>query len=154
MTAPHWLLARILRSRVCNRSAAGMGIRSIGLFVLFCVMKPELCDLKVLCSDSVNHTMLVRDTARPEPSKGVLQRFRFPNPIIMAPHSVLDQFVDSSDHFFIRLQPVLVIFPSLGRKNKIHASARSLTFFFRVFPELRLSIEEIKRFALAGDRSR
>jgi hypothetical protein len=52
------------------------------------------------------------------------------------------------------LQPVLVIFPSLGRKNKIHTSARSLRFFFRVFPELRLSIEAINRFALAGDRSR
>ncbi len=123
-------------------------------FALAGVMKPELCDLKVLCINSVNHTMLIRDTARPEPSKGVLQRFRFPDPVIMASHSVLDQFVDSSDHFFIRLQPVLVIFPSLRRKNKIHASARSLRFFFRVFPELRLSIEEIKRFALAGVRSR
>jgi len=131
-----------------------MGIRFISLFVLACVMKPELCDLKVLCINAVNHTMLIRDTARPELSKGVLQRFRFPDPVIMASHSVLDQFVDSSDHFFIRLHPVLVIFRSLGRKNKIHASARSLTFFFRVFPELRLSIEEIKRFALAGVRSR
>lgn len=131
-----------------------MGIRFIGLFALACVVKPELCDLKVLCINSVNHAMLILDTARPEPSKGVLQRFRFPDPAILVPHSVLDQFVDSSDHFFIRLQPVLVIFPSLGRKNKIHASARSLTFFFRVFPELRLSIEEIKRFALAGVRSR
>ena len=98
--------------------------------------------------------MLIRDTARPEPSKGVLQRFRFPDPIIMASHSVLDQFVDSSDHFFIRLQPMLVILPSLGRENKIHAAARSLMFFLRVFPELRLSIEASKRFVLAGDRSR
>jgi hypothetical protein len=64
-------------------------------------MKPKLCDIKVLCINSVNHTMLIRDTARPEPSKGVLQRFRFPDPLKMAPHSVLDQFVDSSDHFLV-----------------------------------------------------
>ena len=137
-----------------DKSAEGMVIRSIALFALFCVVKSELCDLKILCSNSVNHTMLIRDTARPEPSKRVLQRFRFPDPIIMASHSVLDQFVDSSDHFFIRLQPVLVISPSLGRENKIHASTRSLTFFLTVFPEFRLSIDASKRFALAGDRSK
>jgi hypothetical protein len=59
----------------------------------------------------------------------VLQRFRFPNPVIMAPHSVLDQFVDSSDHFFIRLQPVLVIFPSLGRKLLFEQVAVGATSF-------------------------
>ena len=131
-----------------------MGIRPIALLALFRVVKSELRDLKILCSNSVNQTMLIRDAARPEPCKGVLQRFRFPDPIIMASRSVLDQFVDSSDHFFIRLQPVLVIFPSMGRENKIHACTKSLTFFLTVFPEFRLSIEASKRFALAGDRSR
>lgn len=129
----------------------GMVIRPIALFALFCVVKPQLCDLQIPCGNSVNHTMLIRDTAGPETRKGVLQRFRFPDPIIMASHSVPDQFVDSSDHFFIRL---LVILPSLGRENKIHASTRSLMFFFTVFPEFRLSIEASKRLALAGDRSR
>ena len=139
---------------MCDKSAEGMVIRSIALFALCYIVKSELCDLKILCSNSVNHTMLIRDTARPEPSKGVLQWFRLPDPIIMASHRVLDQFIDSSDHFFIRLQPVLVIFPSLGRENKIHASTRSLTFFLTVFPEFRLSIEASNRFALAGDLSK
>ena len=131
-----------------------MVIRSIALFALFCVVESELCDFKIPRSNSVNHTMLIRDSARPETRKGVLQRFRFPYPIVMASESVLDQFVDSSDHFLIRLQPVLVILPSLGRENKIHAFSRSLIFFLTVFPEFRLSIEASKRFALAGDRSR
>lgn len=131
-----------------------MVIRPIALFALFCVVKPQLRDLQIPCGNSVNHTMLIRDTAGPETRKGVLQRFGFPDPIIMASYSVPDQFVDSSDHFFIRLQPVLVILPSLGRENKIHASTRSLMFFLTVFPEFRLSIEASKRFALAGDRSR
>jgi len=149
-----WLpVARPMHSER-NESASGVQRVAIRCIALFCVVKSELCDLKILCSNSVNHTMLIRDTARPEPRKGVLQRFRFPDPIIMASHSVLDQFVDSSDHFFVRLQPVLVIFPSFGRENKIHASTRSLTLFLTVFPEFRLSIDASKRFALAGDRSR
>lgn len=131
-----------------------MVIQSIGLFALICVVKSELGDFKIPWSNSVNHTMLIRDSAGPETRKGVFQGFRFPDPIIMASHSVLDQLVDSSDHLLIRLQPVLVILPSLGRKNKIHAAARSLMFFLRVLPELRLSIEASKRFVLAGDRSR
>jgi len=66
-----------------DKSGEGMVIRSIALLALFCVVKPELCDLKILCSNSVNYTMLICDTARPEPSKGVLQRFRFPDPMHM-----------------------------------------------------------------------
>ena len=136
---------RLLRSQ-----AQGQRI----LFTLLSVVKSELCDFKIGRRNSVNHTMFIRDTSRPEACKCVLQRFWFPDPLIMTSHSGLNQFVDSSDYFFIRLQPVLVIFPSLGRENKIHVSMRSLAFFVNVFPEFRLSIEASKRVALAGDRSR
>jgi len=117
-------------------------------------VKSELRDLKIPSGNSINHAVLVRDTARPKAREGVLQRFRFPDSIIMASRDVLDQFVDASDHFFIRLQPVLVIFPSLGRKNEIHASVNSLMFFRKTLPEFRLSIEANKRFVLAGERKR
>jgi len=80
-----------------------MVTRSIGLFALICVVKSELCDLKIPCRNSVNHTMLIRDSAGPETRKGVFQGFRFPDPIIVASHSVFDQLVDSSDHLLIRL---------------------------------------------------
>lgn len=131
-----------------------MVIRSITLFALFCVVKSELRDLEIPRRNPINQAMLIRDTARPETRKSVLQGFRFPDPLVMVSHRVLDQFVDSSDHFFIRLQPVQVVFPSLGRENKIHAFARSLMPFLMFFPALRLSIEASKRLALAGDRSR
>ena len=80
-----------------------MVIQSIGLFSLICIVKSKLCDFKIPWSNSVNHTMLIRDSAGPETRKGVLQWLRFPDPIIMASHSVLDQLVDSSDHLLIRL---------------------------------------------------
>jgi len=89
--------------RICDKSVEVMVTRSIGLFALICVVKSELCDLKIPCSNSVNHTMLIRDSAGPETRKGVFQGFRFPDPIIVASHSVLDQLVDSSDHLLIRL---------------------------------------------------
>ena len=40
------------------------------LLALLCAVQSELSDLKIVCSNSVNHTMLLRNAARPEPSAG------------------------------------------------------------------------------------
>ncbi len=118
------------------------------------VVKPELRDLQVSPGDAVNHPVLVRDSARPESRQGMLQGFGLTDPVVMAADRIFDQFIDPPDHFFVRLQPVLVILPSQRRENEVHASAKSLRLFLTVSPAFRLSIEAINRLALAGERRR
>ncbi len=118
------------------------------------VVKPELCDLQISPSETVNHPVLIRDSARPESRQGMLQGFGLTDPVVMAADRIFDQFIDTTDHFFVRLQPVLVILPSQRRENEVHASAKSLRLFLTVFPAFRLSIEAINRLALAGERRR
>ncbi len=118
------------------------------------IVKPELRDLQISPGDAVNHPVLIRDSARPETRQGMLQRLGLSNPVVVAANRVFDQFIDTTDHFFVRLQPVLVILPSQRRKNEAHASDKSLRLLLTASPAFRLSIEAINRLALAGDLRR
>lgn len=117
-------------------------------------MESKLRNLEIVTRNAINDAVLVRDTAGPETCQCMLQGFGLPDPFIVTSRGVLDQLVYPSDHFPIRLEPILVVLPSLRRKDKVHASTKSLMLFFRFFPLFRLSMEVSNRLALAGDRSR
>ena len=85
------------------------------------IVKPELRDLQISPGDAVNHPVLIRDSARPETRQCMLQGFGLTDPVVVAADRVFDQFIDTPDHFFVRLQPVLVILPSQRRENEVHA---------------------------------
>ena len=85
------------------------------------IVKSKLSDFQIVPSDAINHPVLVRDSARPETRQSMLQGFGLTDPVVMAADRVFDQFIYTPDHFFVRLQPVLVILPSQRRENEVHA---------------------------------
>lgn len=84
----------------------------------------------------------------------MLQWFRLPESLIMTAHGVFQKFVDPSEHFLVCLLPVLVVLPSIWRKEKFHVLDNCLMLFFTPLPESRLSMELSSLLALTGDLSK
>src|SRR5690554_5939912 len=93
-------------------------------------MKPQLCNFQALViaspANAVDHPVFLRNPPRPPAGQIPLQWLRLSGAFEGGPLALLDQVVDEIAYFVIRVDPMLVVFPSLVRKNQFHsASSRS-----------------------------
>jgi len=87
------------------------------------VMITELRDEDVFSNHFINDSMFRIDPPRPKSLKGVLKRLRLADALMWAAHDFFNKRIDPCHHPRIILLPIQIIFPSLRRKDEIHASS-------------------------------
>ena len=88
------------------------------------VSKLDKCNTRI--SPSINNSMFLGDAPGPIPRKILLERFRLADALKGRPLNIFDQFIDSLENLFISSEPILIIFPSLRGKDKVHESESNI----------------------------
>src|ERR1051325_926967 len=127
-TAPNNAPAVNMMPRTIN-SVNGVGAMPrmpLFWFVTCSIMIPHLRQFHSAFGEAIHDAVLLINPPRPPPGQRVTQRFGFADAGVRIAFDVLQQFVNPPDDLFVRLLPVLVIFPRLIREDQVHESRASL----------------------------